>query len=157
MSENEYVHRALSAEQNLGRVQVELADWKSRSQHWQSASAALSARVAALEAELAEEKKRSDGYAAIAGRQYRVLIDAGLDPLASSVETPMRHMIQEERDAMGRALERSQTVIHPGFEPETVCTTCGMTNADPGHVFCSNPVHLTRPPTALETKGEQNG
>lgn len=77
------------------------------------------ARVKALEAELEEEKKRSDGYAAIAGRQYRVLIDAGLDPVASSLEAPMRHMTQEERDAMGRALERSQTVIHPGFEPET--------------------------------------
>jgi hypothetical protein len=41
---------------------------------------AFQERLRELEAELVDERKRSDGYAAIAGRQFKSLQDAGLDP-----------------------------------------------------------------------------
>jgi hypothetical protein len=61
-------------------------------------------------------------------RVYQVSPETMTAARAVLTPAPSRHMTQEERDAMGRALERSQTVIHPGFEPDDPtpwCSGCG--------------------------------
>lgn len=86
-----------------------------------------------LEAELVAERKRSDGYAAIAVRQYKLLMDNGLSPIPP--------LSAEEKEALNTALypELTSLELAPSGSIRQ-CNRCGKevhVISDAAVAYCS--------------------